>query len=74
MTAGLEVEKFKVLYEYFDPGEICENSKYHEPAKDKEEDSWDVLSSSSFLPPALKPGPRPKLAGVEQLLFFIMVN
>ena len=74
-TTGLEVEKFKILYEYLDPGENCENFKYHEPAKDKEEDRSDVLSSPSFSSPASKPGPRPKLAGVDQLfLFFIMVK
>ena len=42
-TTGLEVEKFKILYEYLDPGENCENIKYHEPAKDKEEDQMFCL-------------------------------
>ena len=70
-TTGLEVEKFKILYEYLDPGENCENIKYHEPAKDKEEDRSDVLSSPSFSSPASKPGPRPKLAGVDQLFLFL---
>ena len=68
---GLEVEKFKILYEYLDPGENCENIKYHEPAKDKEEDRSDVLSSPSFSSPASKPGPPPKLAGVDQLYLFL---
>ena len=31
-TTGLEVEKFKISYEYLNPGENCENIKYHEPA------------------------------------------
>ena len=53
-----------------DPGENCENIKYHEPAKDKEEDRSDVLSSPSFSSHASKPGPRPKLAGVDQLSLF----
>ena len=53
-----------------DPGENCENFKYHEPAKDKEEDRSDILSSPSFLSPASKPGPRPKLAGIDQLFHF----
>ena len=35
VTTGLEVEKFKVLYEYLDPRENCQNIEYHEPAKDK---------------------------------------
>ena len=75
-ATGLEVEKFKILYEYFDPGENCENIKYHETAKDKEEDRSDVLSSPSFLSPASKPGPWSKLPGVEQLhiCLFIMVK
>ena len=51
-----------------DPGE---NIKHHEPAKDKEEDRSDVLSSPSFSSPASKPGPRPKLAGVDQLFLFL---
>ena len=68
-TTGLEVEKFKILYEYLDPGENCENIKYHEPAKDKEEDRSDILSSPSFLSPASKPGPRPKLASVDKTWF-----
>ena len=68
---GLEVEKCKILFEYLDPGENCENIKYHEPAKDKEEDRSDVLSSPSFSSPASKPGPRPKLAGVDQLFLFL---
>ena len=33
-TTVLEGEKFKILYEYLDPGENCENIKYHEPAQD----------------------------------------
>ena len=37
-TTGLEVEKFNILYEYLDPGQDCENIKYHEPATDK--DAW----------------------------------
>ena len=74
-TTGLEVEKFKILCEYLDPGENCEIIKYYEPAKDKEKDRSDVLSSPSFVPPASKPRPRPKPAGVDQLfLFFIMVK
>ena len=52
---------------YLDPGENCENIKYHEPAEGKEEVS-DILS------PASKPGPWPKLAGVDQLFLFIMVK
>ena len=68
----LEVEKFKILNEYLDPGENCENFKYHEPAtRDKEEESSHVLSSPSFLSPASKPGPRPKLTGVDQLFLFL---
>ena len=71
-TTGLEVEKFKILYEYLDPGKNCENIKYHEPAKDKEEDRSDVLSSPSFLSPASKLGPRSKkVAGIEQLFLFL---
>ena len=55
-----------------DPGENCENIKYHEPAtRDKEEDRSDDLSSPSFLSPASKPGPRPKLTGVDQLFLFL---
>ena len=50
--------------------ENCENIQYHEPAKDEEEDRSDVLSSPSFSSPASKPGPRPKLAGVDQLFLF----
>ena len=72
-TTGIEVENFKILYEYLDPGENCENIKYHEPAKDKEEDRSDVLSSPSFSSPASKPGPRPKLAGFDQLFLFIIM-
>ena len=45
--------------------ENCENIKYHEPAKDKEEDRSAVLYSPSFLSPASKPGPGPKLGGVD---------
>ena len=72
-TNGLEVEKFKFLYEYLDPGENCENIKYHEPAtREKEEDRSHVLSSPSFLSPASKPGPRPKLTGVDQLFLFLL--
>ena len=70
MTIGLEVEKFKILYEYLDPGENSEHIKYHEPVKDKEEDRSDVLSSPSFSSPASKPRPRPKLAGIDQLFLF----
>ena len=70
-TTGLEVEKFKILYEYLDPRKNCENIKYHEPAKDKEEDRSDVLSSPSFLSPASKLGPRSKVAGIEQLFLFL---
>ena len=71
-TTGLEVEKFKILYEYLDPGENFENIKYHEPAtRDKEEDRSDVLFSPSFLSPASKPGPRPKLTGVDHLFLFL---
>ena len=56
-TTGLEVEKFKILYEYLDPGENCENIKCHEPAtRGKEEDRSDVLSSLNFLSPVSKPG------------------
>ena len=58
---------------YLDPGENCENIKYHEPAKGKGEDS-DILSSPSFLSSASKPRPRPKLTGVDQLFLFIMVK
>ena len=47
-TTGLEVEKFKVLYKNLDPGENCENIKYHEPAKYKKEDRSDLLFSPSF--------------------------
>ena len=70
-TTGLEVEKFKILYEYLDPGENCETIKYHEPAKNKEEDRSDALSSPSFSSPASKLGPRPKLAGVDELFLFL---
>ena len=70
-TTGLEVEKFKILYEYLDPGENCKNIKYHDLAKDKEKYRSVVLSSSSFLLPASKPGPRPKLAGVDPLFLFL---
>ena len=71
-TTGLEVETFilKILYEYLDPGENFESTKYHEPGKDKEEDRSDVLSSPSFLSPASKPGPQSNLAGVDQLFLF----
>ena len=69
-TTRLEVEKFKILSEYLDPGENCENIKFHEGPKDKEEDRSDVLCPSSFSSPASKPGPRPKLAGVDQLFLF----
>ena len=52
--------------------EKIENFKYHEPAtRDKEEDRSHVLSSPSFLSPASKPGPRPKLTGVDQLFLFL---
>ena len=47
-TTGLEVEKLTILYENLDPGENCENNKYHEPAKYEEEDRSDLLSSPSF--------------------------
>ena len=30
-TTGLEVEKFKILYEYLDSEVNCENIKYYEP-------------------------------------------
>ena len=71
---GLEVEKCKILFEYLDPGENCENIKYHEPAKDKEEDRSDVLSSPSFSSPASnsKPGPRPRLAQLLTNYFFFL--
>ena len=53
-----------------DPGENCENVKYHEPAKDKEDRS-DVLSSPNVLSRASKLGPRPaKLAVIDQLFLF----
>ena len=71
VTNDLEIEKFKILYGYFDLRENCENIKYHECAKHKEED---VLSAPTFLLRALKPEPRPKLNCVDQLfLSFIMV-
>ena len=54
-----------------DSGENCENIKYHEPAKDKEEDRSDVLPSPSFSSNVSKPRPQPKLAGVDQLLLFL---
>ena len=61
----------KILFEYLDSGENCENIKYHEPAKDKEEDRSDVLPSPSFSSNVSKPRPQPKLAGVDQLLLFL---
>ena len=64
-TTGLDFEEFEILYEYLDPGENCENIKYHEPAKDKEKDRSAVLYSPSFLSPASKPGPGLKLGGVD---------
>ena len=72
LEGQLEVEKFKILYEYLDPRENCENIKYHEPAtRDKEKGRSYVLSSPSFLSPTSKPGPRPKLTGVDQLFLFL---
>ena len=40
---------FKILNNYLDHGENCKNVKYHQPAKNKEEDRSDILSSQSFL-------------------------
>ena len=47
-TTGIEVEKFQILYQYLDPGENCENIKYHEPTKEEEDENPDILSSPSF--------------------------
>ena len=61
----------KYEHEYLDPGENCKNTNCHEPAKDKQEDRSDVLSSPRFSSPASKPGPRSKLAGIDQLFLFL---
>ena len=34
VTTGLEVEKFKILFEYLDPGENFEIIKYHQLTKE----------------------------------------
>ena len=54
MTTVVEIGEFKILYEYLDPRENCENIKCHEPTKD-EEDRSDILSSPAFLSPTPKP-------------------
>ena len=44
---GLEVEKFKILYEYLDPGENCENINTMN-LQNKEEDRSDVCLHQVF--------------------------
>ena len=61
----------KYEYEYLDPRENCKNTSCHDPAKDKQEDRPDALSSPRFSSPASKPGTRSKLAGVDQLFLFL---
>ena len=46
-------------------------SSYHEPATDKDDDNEDILSSPGSMSPQSKPGPRPKLNGVDQLFLFL---
>ena len=53
-----------------DPGENCDNVKYHDSAKDKEDRS-DVLSAPKVSSCASKLGPRTaKLAVIDQLFLF----
>ena len=47
-VTGLESEKFNILYEYLDPGENCENIKYHDPSKTYTDRDEDVISSPGF--------------------------
>ena len=61
----------KYEYEYLDPRENCKNTSCHDPAKDKQEDRSDALSSPRLSSPASKPGTRSKLAGVDQLFLFL---
>ena len=53
-----------------DPGENCDNVKYHDSAKDKEDRS-DVLSAPKVSSCVSKLGPRTaKLAVIDQLFLF----
>ena len=71
MTTDLEVDKFKIFYEYLDPGENCEHIKYHEPVKDKEEDRSDALSSPSFSSPASNPYLDLNVLALTNYFFFL---
>ena len=69
---GIEVDKFRILFDYLDPGDHCENIKYYDKSMTKtvEFPPENIFSSPSYINAASKPGPKPAMKAIEQLLCF----
>ena len=64
-ATGLEVDCFRELFSFLNPGDNCENIKFYEPSK---EQAFDSLSSSDK-----KSGPKAKTQPSRSVISFACV-
>ena len=70
---GLEFCKFHILYDYLDPGDNCKNIIFYDKNLTKIEENvlTNPVSSPSLFSPVSKPGSKPKMKAIDQLVMFL---